>query len=218
MGQRQQSLKFELLIPYHAGATPTACMSFNYHRETFIEMCQRILLRPEKKLVRAELAYLDRAARRDPARAARLVVDAATAFQHPDPALQERALDVIARHLQAAGDSVLPELRAAAEWLSPAFSARAVELFGASQDTAEQFSEVLPAVPGPRPVPGPATTAAEVAQEVAAVVAGDQDVAAFERALDGLVRHARSDRDGLSKALKPATRRKAGRGLRLPAG
>ncbi len=177
--------------------------------ETFTELCERVLLRPEKKLVRAQLADLDRAARRDPARAARLVVDAATAFQHPDPALQERALDVIARHLPAAGAAVLPELRAAAEWLSPAFAARAVELFGAAQETAAGgFSEVLPAVPEPRPVPGPAATAAEVAQEVAAVVAGDQDVAAFERALDGLVRHARGDRAALARALKPATRRK----------
>lgn len=176
--------------------------------ETFSEMCLRVLLRPEKKLVRAQLADLDRAARRDPARAAGLVVDAATAFQHQDPALQERALDVIARHLPAAGEAVLPELRAAAEWLSPAFSARAAGLFGAPQETAERFSEVLPAVPGPRPVPGPAATAAEVAQEVAAVVAGDQDAAAFERALDGLVRHARGGRAALAKALKPATRRK----------
>jgi seryl-tRNA synthetase len=35
VSQRQQALKFELLIPYHAHATPTACMSFNYHREHF---------------------------------------------------------------------------------------------------------------------------------------------------------------------------------------
>jgi seryl-tRNA synthetase len=35
VSQIQQSLKFELLIPYHAGAKPTACMSFNYHREHF---------------------------------------------------------------------------------------------------------------------------------------------------------------------------------------
>ncbi len=35
VSQRQQALKFELLIPYHVGATPTACMSFNYHREHF---------------------------------------------------------------------------------------------------------------------------------------------------------------------------------------
>jgi hypothetical protein len=176
--------------------------------ERFTEMCQRVLLRLEKKLVRAQLAGLDRALRRDPARAARLVVDAATAFQHPDPALQGRALDMIARHLVAAGGSALPELRVAAEWLSPAFSARAAELLGAPQDTTDRFSETLPAAPEPRPVPGPAATAAEVAQEVAAVVAGDQDVAAFERALDGLVRHASTDRAALAKALKPVTRGK----------
>jgi seryl-tRNA synthetase len=35
VSQRQQALKFELLIPYHAGAQPTACLSFNYHREHF---------------------------------------------------------------------------------------------------------------------------------------------------------------------------------------
>jgi seryl-tRNA synthetase len=35
VSQRQQALKFELLIPYTPGATPTACMSFNYHREHF---------------------------------------------------------------------------------------------------------------------------------------------------------------------------------------
>jgi seryl-tRNA synthetase len=35
VSQIQQSLKFELLIPYHASAKPTACMSFNYHREHF---------------------------------------------------------------------------------------------------------------------------------------------------------------------------------------
>jgi seryl-tRNA synthetase len=35
ISQRQQTLKFELLIPYFRGATPTACMSFNHHREHF---------------------------------------------------------------------------------------------------------------------------------------------------------------------------------------
>src|SRR6202163_104725 len=35
VSQRQQALKFELLIPYYASAPPTACMSFNYHREHF---------------------------------------------------------------------------------------------------------------------------------------------------------------------------------------
>jgi len=35
VAQVEQALKFELLIPYHATATPTACMSFNYHRDHF---------------------------------------------------------------------------------------------------------------------------------------------------------------------------------------
>src|ERR1700678_2717655 len=35
VSQRQQALKFELLIPYYPGAVPTACMSFNYHRDHF---------------------------------------------------------------------------------------------------------------------------------------------------------------------------------------
>ena len=35
VSQRQQALKFELLIPYHPNAVPTACMSFNYHRDHF---------------------------------------------------------------------------------------------------------------------------------------------------------------------------------------
>lgn len=33
--QIEQALKFELLIPVRAEGTPTACMSFNYHREHF---------------------------------------------------------------------------------------------------------------------------------------------------------------------------------------
>jgi seryl-tRNA synthetase len=35
VSQRQQALKFELLVPFYAGARPTACMSFNYHRDHF---------------------------------------------------------------------------------------------------------------------------------------------------------------------------------------
>lgn len=35
LSQRQQSLKFELLVPYFPAAAPTACMSFNYHRDHF---------------------------------------------------------------------------------------------------------------------------------------------------------------------------------------
>jgi seryl-tRNA synthetase len=35
MSQRQQALKFELRVPLYLAAEPTACMSFNYHRDHF---------------------------------------------------------------------------------------------------------------------------------------------------------------------------------------
>jgi len=35
VSQKQQSLKFELLVPLRSEEQPTACMSFNYHREHF---------------------------------------------------------------------------------------------------------------------------------------------------------------------------------------
>ena len=35
MSQAEQSLKFELLIPIRSAEEPTACMSFNYHRDHF---------------------------------------------------------------------------------------------------------------------------------------------------------------------------------------
>lgn len=35
VAQIQQALKFELLVPLHSEEKPTACMSFNYHRDHF---------------------------------------------------------------------------------------------------------------------------------------------------------------------------------------
>jgi seryl-tRNA synthetase len=35
LSQKQQSLKFELLVPLRSEQSPTACMSFNYHRDHF---------------------------------------------------------------------------------------------------------------------------------------------------------------------------------------
>ncbi|MEU9339900.1 DUF6493 family protein [Streptomyces sp. NPDC048278] len=177
--------------------------------DVLTEMGERLLLRPETKLVRTQLTRLDRAARKDPARAARAVLDAATVFDHRDVDMQERALAVVARHLRTAGDSVLPRLRTGAASINPGLAARAAGLFGTAPDDqlVDRYSDILPAVPEPRPVPGPIETAAEVAEELAAVVANDKDVVMFERVLDGLVRHAHLDRAGLAQALKPVMRK-----------
>ena len=43
-GQREQGLKFELLIPITSVEKPTACLSFNYHQDHFGSIylhCQR---------------------------------------------------------------------------------------------------------------------------------------------------------------------------------
>jgi hypothetical protein len=176
-------------------------------QELLAEAGERVLLRPEKKLVRTQLSWLDKTAKRDPARASQVVTVAAIAFGNRDSALQERALAVVARHLKAAGEPVLPDLRTAAESLSPGLSVRAAELFGTLPPITEQAADVLPVVPEPRPVPSPLATVAEVAEEIAAVLAGDEDVVVFERALDGLVRHSHLDRTALAAALKPTTRK-----------
>ena len=175
------------------------------------EASATVLFRSEKKLVRAQLGWLDRVARHDPARAGAVLLAAADAFGHPDPDLQERALRLTVRHLKAAGDAVLPELRFAAETLNPAHAASAAEILGTVEGTAgpaldASYAEVLPPVPPPDPMPEPLGTAAEVAEEVGAVVAGDADPMAFERALDGLVRHGYQDRAALAEALEPVLR------------
>ncbi|CAL9448836.1 DUF7824 domain-containing protein [Streptomyces sp. enrichment culture] len=187
--------------------------------DVLTETCERVLLRPEKKLVRAQLAWLDRAAKRDATRAGRIVGGAALTFQHSDVDLQERALKLVARHLPAVADAqVLSGLREAAAFLNPALSARADELFGpAVRDTGgpsagpsdEAPPDLLPEAPEPEPVHAIAS-AAEVAPELAVLLADSENVVAFERALDGLVRHARLDRGTLSKALEPVMRIRPG--------
>ncbi|MFB7471805.1 DUF6493 family protein [Kitasatospora sp. NPDC056184] len=170
-----------------------------------------VLFRSEKKLVRAQLAWLEQAAKRSPERSGPVVLAAAEAFGHPDSALQERALNLVARRLKAAGGAVLPELLLAAEALHPAHHARAGELFGApvggSGDDDTAWSELLPPAPVPAPLGEPLATPAEVAEELAVLRAAERpDVAVFERVLDGLVRHAHRDRAALAGALEPVLR------------
>ncbi|WP_377272302.1 DUF6493 family protein [Peterkaempfera sp. SMS 1(5)a] len=179
--------------------------------EQLAEASRAVLFRSEKKLVRAQLSWLDRAARRDPGQAAAVVLAAADALGHEDTAIQERALNLIARHIRGAGEGVLPELRAAAEGLDHRHQARAAELFGFTPvgPPADEPGELLPPVPVPQPLAPPLATPEEVAEEVAAILATRADLAAradmpaFERALDGLVRHAHRDRPALAAALEP---------------
>ncbi|MFJ2862154.1 DUF6493 family protein [Kitasatospora sp. NPDC087314] len=181
--------------------------------EVLTEASAVVLFRAEKKLVRAQLAWLERAARRAPGRAGPVVLAAAEAFGHPDRGVQERALNVVARHLRAAGEAVLPELRLAAGALDPAHHPRAGELFGApvgggeDDDPDTGWNELLPPAPRPLPLGPPIASAAELAQELSALLAADEpEMAVFERVLDGLVRQAHQDRAALVEALRPVRR------------
>ncbi|MEY9877338.1 hypothetical protein ABH931_006862 [Streptacidiphilus sp. MAP12-33] len=180
--------------------------------EHLVEATATVLLRPEKKLLRAQLSWLDRSGRRSPDWAAAAVRGAIEAFGQSDVELRERALKLAARHIKAAGPALLPEITAAAELLGPAQAARAAQLLGldaasaAPSDASEGYVELLPPLPTRVPLGEPLDGPAAVAEELAAVLAGDESVAAFERTLDGLVRESFRDAEALRVALKPVLR------------
>ncbi|MFB7917300.1 DUF6493 family protein [Streptomyces sp. NPDC056061] len=177
------------------------------------DVSRSMLFRTEKKLVRSQLVLLGKVLRRDRSASGELLPAAADAFGHEDVGLQERALKLVTRHLPAVDDATREELALAAEHLSPVHRAAAVAAFGDLPDdrsTAEPYEEILPPPPALRPLgPAPATQA-ELVEEVVVLVKGSRsafaafDTVAFERTLDGLVRHAHADRSGLSDALREA--------------
>lgn len=81
-------------------------------------------------------------------------------------------------------------------------------VFGADAAPEEDtgpYEELLPPPPLPTPLAPAPRTALETAELVAAVVnSRTETVEEFERALDGLVRHAYADRAALVEALRPA--------------
>ncbi|MGW4380220.1 DUF6493 family protein [Kitasatospora sp. NPDC004531] len=170
---------------------------------TVVEASEVLLTRPEKKLVRAQLAWLDRFAARAPEAALRAV---AQCYGHPDRQLQEQALKVTGRHLATGSRELLTELRAQALLLDPAHAALATRLLGLGVESAEPVAEHdrLPEPFRPAPMPAPLGSPAEVAEELAAALAAqEEDSVGFERILDGLVRFAWADRDALAAALAP---------------
>jgi hypothetical protein len=175
------------------------------------EMSDAVLFRPEKKLVRAQLVLLGKALARDASGAPEVLPALAQAFGHEDAEVQERALKLVERHVKKVDSpEVRAELAAAADQLIPTLRTRAVETLGAAPVTAAApvYEEMLPPAPeAARLAPAP-DSAVELAEELGALLATEGDVAAFERALDGLVRHAYRDRDALLGALGPVVARR----------
>ncbi|MEU7021924.1 DUF6493 family protein [Streptomyces sp. NPDC046203] len=170
------------------------------------EMSGAVLFRTEKKLVRAQLTLLGKVLRKDPGAAAELLPVITDAFGNEDTVIQERALALVGRHLADVDAGARAELAGAVELLSPVHRAAAAELFGVSaQVAAVPYQEVLPPVPEPAPVAPAAETVAELVADLVALERHPyESLEEFERALDGVVRHAYRDRETLATAVREA--------------
>ncbi|MEV7142688.1 DUF7824 domain-containing protein [Streptomyces tauricus] len=177
------------------------------------EMSAVVLFRTEKKLVRAQLVLLGKVLRNDPSSAAELLPAVAHAFGHEDTDVQERALKLVERYIGGIGTAdprARDEVADAVAQLSAGLRARAITALGldADEHASQPHLELLPPAPEPsRLAPAP-DTVIELAEEVGALmVSADTDMAAFERVLDGLVRHAYLRQEELAEALKPVVAR-----------
>ncbi|MFE2293068.1 DUF6493 family protein [Streptomyces sp. NPDC059452] len=184
------------------------------------EVSGSVLFRPEKKLVRAQLMLLGKVLGRDATTAGELLPVVAEVFGNEDIALQERALKLIARHLPAADEALREELSFSAAQLGPLHRETVTALFGTVTEEAPAdgpYEELLPPVPALFRLDPAPQTVAELVEEVAAQLksrswqpstpgasAAASGISGFERALDGLVRLARTDRAELTEALQEA--------------
>ncbi|MDX2291265.1 DUF6493 family protein [Streptomyces roseofulvus] len=163
----------------------------------FAEMTAGVLFRTEKKLLRAQLSLVNRALAKNPALAAEVLPVVADAFGHDDSEIQERALRVVARHLKSVDEETSRGLSEAASLLGPAHRSAAEAVFGSFVATADQlpYEELLPPVPEPEFLPGPEGLLEELMEDLLVQQRRSGGAMEFERALDGLVRHAHQDRD-----------------------
>ncbi|MCX4450419.1 DUF6493 family protein [Streptomyces sp. NBC_01789] len=172
------------------------------------EVSGAVLFRTEKKLVRAQLVQLGKVLRREPSTADALLPVIADAFGHPDTDAQERALKLAARAVPAATPGVREEAARMASLLAPVHREAARAVFGElleDEPEADAYEEILPPPPAPRPVGPPPASVAELTEEVVALLrSAPEDITAFERALDGLIRFARTGREELTEALGSA--------------
>ncbi|KAB2345258.1 DUF6493 family protein [Actinomadura rudentiformis] len=150
--------------------------------DVFAEVADAVLFRPEKKLVRAALIWLDRTARkRDRVDATLRAITVLLGADDLD--LRERAEKIAAKHAAKA----TADTRAALSVEPPTTSAP------------------LPGPPPftPREHPGPIASPAELAEEISASmrVTPDEALSALDRLLAGLVECAYRDAEGTRTAL-----------------
>ncbi|XVU25648.1 DUF6493 family protein [Actinoplanes sp. CA-054009] len=190
--------------------------------ETLLEISHPTLLRKEKVLVKAQLSWLDKAARRTPARAPEMLETIAVAFGHPALDVQERALTLIAQHVKRLTSPGVPtrskppsgtldaaaldRLAGLATGLDGDLAARAAEIFGTEKPAPLPgviSLTPLPPLPVVAEMPPPIASATELATEVAALM-HEETAVRWERVLAALViLNAAGETPALAAALIP---------------
>ncbi|MEV0900637.1 DUF6493 family protein [Actinoplanes sp. NPDC049802] len=176
--------------------------------ETLLDASATALLRTEKTLVKGQLSWLERVALREPERAGEVSWAIAAAFGHPALDVQERALTLVGKQIPRLAPETVARLAEAAAVLGGDLPARAAALFGAAAPVAGPLGvPSLPPPPEPALMPPPIASAAELAEELAALL-HDQSGVRWERVLAALVSlHAADERAALAAALSPVIER-----------
>ncbi|WP_433226401.1 DUF6493 family protein [Actinomadura formosensis] len=169
--------------------------------ELFGEAAGALLFRPEKKLVRAALTWLDRTARgRDRVEPTLRALTAVFGSDALD--LRERAVKIAARHAAHAGGSVRAEVRDAAAGLPAALREPVAEAFGEIEAAAEPEPPAGPPPFVPREAPAPIGSLAELADEFTVLLRSTGEWRAQERFLAALVEFAYRDLEATREALR----------------
>jgi hypothetical protein len=173
--------------------------------DAMVDSSQAVLLRPEKKLVRAQLDWLDTVAARAPEHLAELLGAAATGLRNEAADLADRALEVIARHLAAAGDDGRKAVVAALPELTGDLARRVADLLGVEPEGGAVSTPRggVPVAEPVQPVPPPIGSVGELAGEVRRVLRDTYDPVTLERVLDGVLRCVHTDRAATAAALAP---------------
>jgi hypothetical protein len=185
-----------------------------------LEASRAVLFRPEDRLVRTQLSWLEAIARRQPGRAGEVLGAASVAFGHERAELQARAVSLIGRHARLADPAARAELLGAAAALPADLRHGVAAALGGEVPADGPAAASWPALAAPTPpeLPPPIGTPAELAEELAAALVRHAavDPVALERLLAALVTLAHADPAALRDAVDPVvTRYQVRQGLML---
>ncbi|SDX44627.1 hypothetical protein SAMN05216215_101138 [Saccharopolyspora shandongensis] len=166
--------------------------------DVLLDVSRAMFLRPEKKLVRAQISWLDKAIRHGRAEALAVL---GGAFGHESADVQERALKLVLKHVGKLDADVRDELAEAAAALPQDLRARAADVLGMSEEAEPEPAPVPVAAPRPE-MPPPITSVDELVAVFAEQVQRG-DLLVRERILAAMVEFAFTDREALHSAFAP---------------